>query len=176
MPFTPYHVGPGIAAKAILQDHFSLIIFSATQVVMDLQPLVVMLTGRGETHGSTHTFLGATVLGIASALAFRYPTRWLLNLFLPRNRPKVVLSWRTAFFSALSGTISHALIDALIYADVEPFWPFTITNPLRIGITTSQMITFCWVSGVIGIILYVIIRLIRRAKPGTSQRGHFPEE
>jgi hypothetical protein len=64
----------------------------------------------------------------------------------------------------------------MIYPDVEPFWPLTTANPLRIGITTSQMITFCWVSGVIGIVLYVIIRLIRRAKPGTSQPGHFPEE
>ena len=175
MPFTPYHVGPGIAAKAILQDHFSLVIFSATQVVMDLQPLVVMLTGRGEVHGATHTLLGAAVLGVASALAFRYPTQWFLNLFLPRNRLKVSISWRTAFLSALAGTFSHALIDALIYPDVEPLWPLTTANPLRFGITTPQMITFCWVSGVIGIVLYVIIRLIRRAKPGTSQPGHFPE-
>jgi membrane-bound metal-dependent hydrolase YbcI (DUF457 family) len=176
MPFTPYHVGPGIAAKAILQDHFSLVIFSATQVVMDLQPLVVMLTGRGETHGATHTLLGAAVLGVTSALAFRYPTRWLLNLFLPRTRPRVELSWMTAFFSALAGTFSHALIDALIYPDVELLWPLTTTNPLRIGFTTSQMITFCVASGVIGIILYVIIRLIRRANAGTSQPGQSPGE
>ena len=176
MPFTPYHVGPGIAAKAVLQDHFSLVIFSATQVVMDLQPLVVMLTGRGEVHGATHTLLGAAVLGVASALAFRYPTRWLLNLFLPRTRPKVKLSWMTAFFSALAGTFSHALIDALIYPDVEPFWPLTTANPLRFGITTAQMITFCWVSGVIGIVLYVIIRLMRRAKERPSQTGQSPGE
>jgi hypothetical protein len=42
-------------------------------VVMDLQPLVVILTGRGETHGATHTLLGAAVLGVASALAFGTP-------------------------------------------------------------------------------------------------------
>lgn len=172
MPFTPYHVGPGIAAKAILQDRFSLIIFSATQVVMDLQPLVVMLTGRGEIHGSTHTLLGAAVLGILSALAFRYPTLWLLNLFLPRTRPKAELSWMTAFFSALAGTFSHAIIDGLIYPDVEPFWPFTTANPLRTGITTPQMITFCVASGVIGLILYVIIKLIHRAKTKSSLPGH----
>lgn len=176
MPFTPYHVGPGIAAKAILQGHFSLIIFSATQVVMDLQPLYVMLTGRGETHGSTHTLLGAAVLGILSALAFRYPTRWLLNLVQPPTRPKVGLSWMTAFFSALAGSFSHSIIDAMIYPDVEPFWPLTTANPLRTGITTPQMITFCWISGVIGLVLYVIIKLIRRAKVGSSLPGHPPGE
>jgi membrane-bound metal-dependent hydrolase YbcI (DUF457 family) len=171
MPFTPYHVGPGIAAKAILQDHFNLIIFSATQVVMDLQPLVVILTGRGEIHGSTHTLLGAAVLGVLSALAFRYPTRWLLNVFLPGTRPRVKLSWMTAFFSALAGTFSHALIDALIYPDVELLWPLTSAKPLRIGFTTPQMITFCVASGVIGLVLYGIIKLIRRSKTGTALPG-----
>lgn len=171
MPFTPYHVGPGIAAKAILQDHFSLIIFSAAQVVMDLQPLVVMLTGRGETHGITHTFLAAFIFGISLALIIKHPTQWFLNLFLPHDRLKVSISWRTSFLSALAGTLSHVLIDGLIYPDVEPFWPFTTANPLRIGITSSQMITFCWVSGAIGLVLYLIIKLIHRAKAGTSQPG-----
>jgi membrane-bound metal-dependent hydrolase YbcI (DUF457 family) len=81
-----------------------------------------------------------------------------------------------AFFSALAGTISHVLLDALIYPDVELLWPLTTANPLRIGFTTSQMITFCVASGVIGIILYVIIRLIRRANAGTSQPGQSPGE
>jgi len=176
MPFTPYHIGPGVPIKAILQDRFSLIIFSGAQVVMDLQPLVVMLTGRGEIHGSTHTLLGATALGVLAALALRYPTRWLLNLFRPRTIPKVGIKWKTAFLSALLGTISHAVIDALIYPDVEPFWPFSASNPLRSGITTPQMITFCWLSGVVGLVLYIIARLIKKGRSKVTPLDHSSEE
>jgi len=176
MPFTPYHVGPGVPIKAILQDRFSLIIFSGAQVVIDLQPLVVLLTGRGEIHGSTHTLLGATVLGIGTALVMRYPTQWLLNLFRPRSMPRVEIKWKTAYLSALLGTISHAVIDALIYPDVEPFWPFSAANPLRSGITTPQMITFCWLSGVVGLVLYIIARSIKKARTKVSPLDHSSEE
>jgi len=63
MPFTPFHVGPGIAVKAVFDKRFSLLVFDWVQVVMDLQPLVVVLTGRGRKHGVTHTLIGAAVLG-----------------------------------------------------------------------------------------------------------------
>ena len=41
MPFTPLHMGPGIAVKAVLQGSFSLMVFGWAQIVMDIQPLVV---------------------------------------------------------------------------------------------------------------------------------------
>ena len=68
MPFTPYHMGPGILIKSILRGSFSLMVFGWAQIVMDLQPLVAILTGEGKWHGWTHTFLAALVLGAASAV------------------------------------------------------------------------------------------------------------
>lgn len=52
MPFTPFHMGPGIAIKAMLQGSFSLMVFGWAQIVMDLQPLFVMITGEGHLTGS----------------------------------------------------------------------------------------------------------------------------
>ena len=45
MPFTLYHIGSGIFIKALLQGSFSLMVFGWTQVVMDIQPLVVRISG-----------------------------------------------------------------------------------------------------------------------------------
>jgi len=63
MPFTPLHMGPGMAIKAVAQDNFSLIIFGWAQILVDLQPLVVRLSGEGQIHGVTHSFVGGAVLG-----------------------------------------------------------------------------------------------------------------
>lgn len=51
MPFTPIHMGPGLLIKAVLQSGFSLMVFGWTQIVMDVQPLIVMLYGEGQVHG-----------------------------------------------------------------------------------------------------------------------------
>ena len=72
MPFTPFHMGIGIFTKSILQGSFSLMVFGWAQIVMDLQPLVVMLTGQGHLHGFSHTYLGATLLTILSAISGKY--------------------------------------------------------------------------------------------------------
>ena len=45
MPFTPFHMGIGIFTKSILQGSFSLMVFGWAQIVMDIQPLVVLITG-----------------------------------------------------------------------------------------------------------------------------------
>ena len=68
MPFTPFHLGPATVVKALLQDRFSLVVFGWSQIVMDVQPLVVMVSGRGHMHGFTHTLIGATLLGLVAAL------------------------------------------------------------------------------------------------------------
>lgn len=69
MPFTPIHMGPGILIKAILQGSFSLMVFGWTQIVMDIQPLVVMISGEEHLHGFTHTYVGAVLIAIISPLS-----------------------------------------------------------------------------------------------------------
>ena len=52
MPFTPIHLGPGLAFKAIGGRHFSLMVFGGAQVLMDLEPLIGILQDRdGEKWG-----------------------------------------------------------------------------------------------------------------------------
>ncbi len=53
MPFTPFHMGPAIFIKALLQGSFSLMVFGWSQIIMDIQPLVVLLTQEGRLHRNT---------------------------------------------------------------------------------------------------------------------------
>ena len=43
MPFTPFHMGAGLALKAVAGRHFSVLTFGIAQVAMDIEPLVGML-------------------------------------------------------------------------------------------------------------------------------------
>ena len=81
MPFTPLHMGPGILIKSLLQGSFSLMVFGWTQIVMDIQPLLVIISGEGHMHGFTHTFVGATLIALFSALSGKYLSEWALMLF-----------------------------------------------------------------------------------------------
>ncbi|GAL02073.1 hypothetical protein JCM19237_4966 [Photobacterium aphoticum] len=50
--------------------------FGWSQIVMDIQPLVVLLTQEGDLHGISHTLLGALVLGLLAALSGKYLSEW----------------------------------------------------------------------------------------------------
>ncbi len=66
MPFTHFHMGPGIAATAAAGRHFSLMVFGFSQVAIDIEPLVRIIRGDAVLHGFTHTYFGATLIAITS--------------------------------------------------------------------------------------------------------------
>jgi hypothetical protein len=45
MPFTPFHMGPGLAVKAVFGRYFSLMVFGFSQVAIDIEPLVRIIRG-----------------------------------------------------------------------------------------------------------------------------------
>lgn len=67
MPFTPFHMGPGLAVKAVSGRRFSLMVFGFCQVAIDIEPLVRMLRGDIVIHGFTQTYLGATLVAFVGA-------------------------------------------------------------------------------------------------------------
>src|SRR5437764_1296114 len=58
LPFTPFHLGPACALKVVAGQSFSLTVFAFSQVVMDVEPLLYLLCGKGIVHGVSHTYLG----------------------------------------------------------------------------------------------------------------------
>ena len=165
MPFTPLHMGVGIFIKALLQSSFSLMIFGWAQIIMDIQPLIVMITGEGHLHGFSHTYIGATLLAVFSAISGKHFSEWgLLFLGISKKDNPINIRWKIVFVSAFIGTISHVLLDSVMHFDVEPFFPFTLENTLYGLLTIEQIHKLCLYSGLIGAGLYYFIQFINDKK------------
>lgn len=159
MPFTPLHMGAGILCKSILQGSFSLMVLGWSQIVMDIQPLAAILTGHGELHGFTHTYIGATLIAIISALSGKYLAEYGLRLI--KYAEFIPINWLVAFCSAAIGTYSHIVLDSIMHADMEPFWPWSAANGLRNTISMEHLHWLCISAGIIGASLYFGIARLR---------------
>lgn len=158
MPFTPFHMGPGTVVKAVLQGSFSLMVFGWSQIVMDIQPLFVLISGEGHLHGFSHTFIGGTLLALFSALSGKYLSEIGLFILGLNSNWEIKISWWVAFLSAFIGTFSHVFLDAIMHSDVEPFYPFVLNNPFLSVITIQSIHKLCIYSGIIGGVLYFVVR------------------
>lgn len=160
MPFTPYHMGPGLLIKSLLQSGFSLMIFGWAQILMDIQPLIVLLMGQGHLHGFSHTYLGATLIAFLSAISGKYLIdNGLIIIKTYHSFVPVAFTWRVVFTSAFLGTYTHVLLDSIMHADMKPLFPFVIENKMLGIITLEQLHQFCWYSGLIGVTVYVLVLL-----------------
>jgi len=149
MPFTPFHMGPGILMKALLRGGFSLMVFGWTQIVMDIQPLLVLITGEGHLHGFSHTYVGASLLAVLAALSGKYLSELGLIILISVS-PRIKIAWKVAFISAFIGTFSHVLMDSIMHGDVEPFFPASLANPFLGLISVSALHKVCLYTGLVG--------------------------
>lgn len=163
MPFTPLHMGPGILLKALLQGSFSLMVFGWAQIVMDVQPLFVLLTGEGRLHGFSHTYVGATLLAIFSALSGKYLSEFGLRVLgISEKTNPVKITWWIAFTSAFIGTYSHVILDAIMHGDVEPYYPVSYVNNFLGLVTVNQLHQLCFISAGVGAVLYYLLQYVLR--------------
>ncbi len=154
MPFTPIHMGPGIFIKALLRASFSLMVFGWTQIVMDIQPLIVLITGEGHLHGFSHTYIGAVLIAIFSALSGKHLSEFgLVILGIAKDSP-IKIVWWVSFLSAFIGSLSHVFLDSIMHTDVEPFYPFTAINHIQGVISISALHKVCLYSGLVGAAIY----------------------
>ncbi len=161
MPFTPFHMGPGILIKALLQGSFSLMVFGWAQIVMDIQPLIVLLTGEGHLHGFSHTYLGATLLAVFSALSGKYLSEFcLLILGISKKSNPVKIAWWVVFISAFIGTFSHVLLDSIMHSDLQPFYPISLQNKFLGILNYDQIHKLCLYSGIFGAGIYFLMQFM----------------
>lgn len=165
MPFTPLHMGPAAIIKAALARRFSFMVFGWSQIAIDLQPLVVMLTGRGELHGFSHTLLGATLIGAAAGLTGKHLGEFGLRVL--RERAHLPIPWCVAFFSAFVGTYSHIAIDSIMHVDVLPMAPLSGASPIHALISIDALHLVCVASGLLGGIAWWWLER-RRARESTE--------
>jgi len=153
MPFTPYHFGPSACIALPLNKYIDIPVFILANVVVDLEPLVVILFGLNyPLHGLCHTFLIGTALGLVWGLlaySARSFFKWLMQLFrLPyqTSTGKMVLS-------GILGIWLHVFFDAILYNEMRPFWPIA-SNPLYRVISYSVLYSVCEISCIAAVVIY----------------------
>jgi hypothetical protein len=166
-------MGLACPVKAVAGNSFSLLIFGFTQIAMDIQPLVHLLRGEGVMHGISHSYLGATVIGVVAVVVGRPICNLILRTWKPEPEHRFenwlrgadIISWRAAIFTAFLGTYSHVLIDSMIHGDVLPFAPFSAYNPLLGTVSFDAMHMICVGTGLLGIIGWLVVYAVEtRAK------------
>ncbi len=167
VPFTPFHFGPGLLGKGLAPRCYSFTAFVVSNLIIDCEPLYYLARHDYPVHRRLHTFVGAALIGIATALM-------LLGLrLLPRARPW--LEARTPVIraegaplgiivGAMAGALSHPFLDGLMHADIEPFQPWTAENPLRGLVGLEALHVGCLLAGVVGILLLAIRRARERGQ------------
>ncbi len=157
-------MGPGILIKAVLQGSFSLMVFGWTQIVMDIQPLLVLLTGAGHLHGFTHTFIGATLLAVFAALSGKYLSECGLQWLQVSGDETVRIKWSVTLISAFIGSYTHVVLDAIMHSDVQPFFPFDLSNGF-LGLVSVKVIQqICIATGLVGGLLFFGVQWWKKKK------------
>jgi len=171
MPFTPLHMGPGVAIKAFAGRHFSLVAFGAAQVAIDIEPLVRMLRGDEVLHGPTHTYVGALLIALALFPLVRvlYPALsrgWAVHgeqlavlLPMPKQAPALPV-----LAGLLVGTLSHVVLDNVMHADMHPFWPESDDRFLYGWVDIDTLHLFCVLAGVVGLGAVVLRAVVSRRR------------
>ena len=176
MPITPLHFGPAIAGKAVAPKHFSVLAFALTQAIIDAEAGFYLLQGSWPIHRFLHSYLGATVVAVATVvlgrpllgLAIRGWNRLLAGHLrvLPKLRPDVPLA--AVISGAVLGSYSHVLLDSFVHADMKPFAPWHDGNPLLHVMTATNVVLLCVALGIAGGI--VLLAAARRRRQSGAAR------
>ncbi len=161
MPFTPFHMGPGIFIKSLFQGGFSLMVFGWTQIIMDIQPLFVLLSGQGHLHGFSHTYIGASLIAVFSAVTGKHLSEYFLTRYKVAKQG-FRITWLVAVISAAIGAISHVVIDSIMHSDVEPYYPFYSVNPLLGMVSIPMLHNICLLSGALGAVVFYAVLWSRK--------------
>jgi hypothetical protein len=161
VPITPFHFGPGLFGKGLVAPWYSWSAFVAANVLIDFESLYYLSRDEWPVHRQLHTFVGAAVVGVATALlllgarAVVPALRRRLATASPAVRSEV--STVGIVVGAMVGALSHPILDGLMHHDIEPLQPWSAQNPLRGVIDLGTLHLGCMIAGVIGALLLVTV-------------------
>ena len=150
MPITPFHLGPGLLAKAASPTHFSFTAYTASQLVIDTESIYHILHGDWPVHRSLHTFFWGTLVGCGVAVLVA-----VVGALWSRARGQAApreLALACALAGGAIGGASHSFLDGIMHSDIEPFQPFAGGNPLHALIGLGVLHLGCVAAGVLGLL------------------------
>jgi hypothetical protein len=156
MPFTPLHLGPALAIGLPLRRYLHAPTFIVANVILDVEPFLVLVLGLNyPLHGYLHTVLLALAVGLLlGAVMFRLeaPLQPLYQkIQLEASRP---LKLQSFLLAGVLGTLLHVVLDAFLYAEMEPFFPWAANPLLYAGFSSLEVYMLCVFLGVFGVIYW----------------------
>jgi membrane-bound metal-dependent hydrolase YbcI (DUF457 family) len=163
MPVTPFHGGIGLLAKGLLRDKVSFLGFFSVQAAIDLESAYHLARDEWPVHRFFHTFVGASLASVAVVLACGF-----IGRRLRQTPPRLTLSGVIradlaaagtavgAAVTALLGAVGHVLPDAVMHPDMQPFAPFSNTNPFYAAVSLGTLHSSLVIGGVLGALLFVL--------------------
>jgi hypothetical protein len=159
VPLTPFHFGPGAAIKATAPRYFSFTVFAFSQVLMDLEPIGFFLFTGDPIHPYLHTYLGATLVFVASWWTGRPACEWALRLWNAWLSPAQArwlacepqITALSAAVGAFVGAYSHVALDSIMHVDMRPFAPLSDARPWLHVVSVDTLHLLCIVAGIIGV-------------------------
>ncbi|MFA4831047.1 MAG: hypothetical protein WC862_01520 [Patescibacteria group bacterium] len=138
MPFTPFHFGPSAFIAFPLKKYLDIPVFVLANVVIDLEPLTVMVFNLPyPVHGFFHTLLGGIIIGAFwgfIAYSMKNFLKKIMNIFHLNYNPKLSIM----IFSGILGFWFHVFIDSFMHADIKPLYPLDY-NPLYQVVSTPNL-------------------------------------
>jgi len=160
MPFTPYHLGPGLFVGLLLLSFIDFPTFLVASVIVDLEPfLVLTLNLNYPLHGFFHSFLGGTLLALPLALVM-YRIRDKISPLLSFFKLEQKVSFKSVLAAALSGIYIHILLDSRGYTDIQPFYPSNYNPLLTTGIFAGLDAYIYCIWSFFGAAIIYVIRLV----------------
>jgi len=166
MPITPFHFGPGAAIHAIAPKHVSFLAFCSANVLIDIEPLYYMVTGQYPLHRFFHTYIGATVIMVATALIFFFALKLASRVRLPNLLQWQYLQPLAVWLGAAAGSYSHIVLDSVMHADIVPLSPFSEVNLLYQLVSLGELHLFCVIAAGLGLVILSIRRLLKARHAG----------
>ena len=80
---------------------------------------------------------------------------WVLRI---EHSARNSIAWWVVILSAFIGSYSHALIDSIMYSDVQPVFPFVLSNAFWGIISVELLHKFCLYSGLLGAAIYYFVQ------------------
>jgi membrane-bound metal-dependent hydrolase YbcI (DUF457 family) len=171
MPFTPFHIGPGVAVKSVMGAAFSLMIFSFTQVVIDLESAYWLIQNEWPVHRFLHSYLGATVVLIITLTIGKPICEGVISIWnsMVKKGSRLSISDTIPMKAVVTGSVigvySHVLLDSIMHSDMRPFAPFADGNSLLLAISVRQLHLFCVYAGLLGVGILCLVYVVRKVKP-----------
>ena len=164
MPFTPFHLGPGLLLGLLLLSFIDFPTFLVANVIVDVEPFLVLTFDLDyPLHGFFHSFLGGTLVALLLAVIMN-GIRGFFSPLLSFFRLEQRSSSRNILLASVTGVYLHIYLDSRMYLDIRPLYPLEV-NPFFIntalpGLEEYMFCVWCFIGAAIvyGIRMFILWR------------------